>query len=177
MRIYSAILILVACFSGQALAQCPPRPGAPPNWCAPVMRPQVPAMPRPMTPQTAVPTAPNNFYATGTGSPTMPSNQGYNAPIRPGYGGSPGYVPPGQGYGVPSSSGNYGAAPSREYSYQGAPARTYDQYSSQPSSAYRYTCEIDDDEDDAGDVCDVYRRSPVRRGSGCSCSGQSGTIQ
>ncbi len=41
---------------------------------------------------------------------------------------------------------------------------------------YRYTCEINDDEDDAGDVCDVYSRYPYY-GKRCRCHGERGTIR
>lgn len=168
-----AFLLPALVFSSQAIAQCPPRPGAPPNWCRPVMRPQVPAMPRGPTtnnmgPQSNVPMAPNyNTVATpnyGNSVSSPPST--YSAP-RTYYGASP-TAPSANN--DPQPSPGYTPAPPRPPGY-------YDPQSNYAQQTYRYTCEINDEEDDAGDLCDVYSRYPAQRGDRCRCDGERGTIQ
>lgn len=99
------LLVSSLIFVSDAFAQCPPRPGVPPNsnWCrARIQAPGITANPFAMSPQNTVPSVPNPGFAVpqapigavaGGGVPAMPAPAIAMAPSPP-LGGLPGVPPP-----------------------------------------------------------------------------------
>jgi hypothetical protein len=85
------------------------------------------------------------------------------------------------GYGGTSSS-YYGTSNSSSRSggvvpYSGPGNARYSNSNSDSERRYRYKCEINDNQDDAGGLCNYYTDSRREAGDNCKCSGQRGTIR
>jgi hypothetical protein len=156
-----------------ALSQtCPPRPGFPPYWCmSPPPPPPSPwngAMIKPgLSPPGAmplkrgekavppIPADPYNPYSRT--SPSLP-------PANPGQ--SP--AQPRQWYSPRTTDDQ----PRRPPPIDPARPRSIDD----DQRYYTYRCEIDEDEDDAGDVCRFRSSTRMRIGDDCTCGRQDGSI-
>ncbi len=115
----------------------------------------------PYTPgSAAVPHSPKNPYTKSADTQAIParySSEGGSGTSRSSGAGSPGTYNTRSG-----SSGSYSESRSSD---SGSERR------------YRYKCEINDDQDDAGGVCNYYSGSRREAGDKCKCSGQRGTVQ
>ncbi len=176
MRKVFFLLFLLSASISEALAQCPPRPGMPANWCRPVMRPQVP-----IAPSNPYQTKPGGgggggYQSGGGGGGGFPSSGGGGGGFPSSGGGGGGYPSGGGGGGgYPSGGGGGGGYPSAGGGGGAYYPPTAGSYYDDPGRSFVYRCVIDSDDDSYS--CRYRSSSQLYSGDYCRCGRDRGEIE